>query len=88
MDQTEYSRHPLELLSGGACCLLFNRPQATTTPLTAAEQVVLALLLNGMSNKEIAATLGKAEPTVKNQVAAILTKHRIPSRTRLIALLR
>lgn len=56
--------------------------------LTRAECVVLQLLLDGLANKEIAATLNKAEPTVKHQVSSILRKHRVPSRARLIALLR
>jgi DNA-binding NarL/FixJ family response regulator len=43
-------------------------------------------LLRGLSNKEIASELGRAEPTVKNQVASILRKHRVPSRARLLAL--
>jgi DNA-binding NarL/FixJ family response regulator len=56
--------------------------------LTAAEQRVCELLLRGLSNKEIASELGRAEPTIKNQVAAVLRKHGVPSRARLIALLR
>jgi DNA-binding NarL/FixJ family response regulator len=45
-------------------------------------------LLQGLSNKEIAAALGKAEATVKHQVSSILVKHAVPSRARLIARLR
>jgi len=56
--------------------------------LTVSERTVLARLLQGESNKEIASALGKAEATVKHQVSAILLKHRVPSRARLIALLR
>lgn len=56
--------------------------------LTRAECVVLQLLLDGLANKEIAAALNKAEPTVKHQVSSILRKHRVPSQARLIALLR
>lgn len=54
--------------------------------LTPAERRVCELLLRGLSNKEIASELGRAEPTVKNQVASILRKHRVPSRARLLAL--
>ena len=53
--------------------------------LTSSEQVVLARLLQGESNKEIASALGKAEATVKHQVSSILRKHGVPSRARLIA---
>jgi DNA-binding NarL/FixJ family response regulator len=56
--------------------------------LTDAESSVLGLLAAGYSNKEIAARLGKAEATVKNQVASILHKLGQPTRARLIAALR
>jgi DNA-binding NarL/FixJ family response regulator len=42
-------------------------------------------MLQGLSNKEISTALGRAEPTIKNQVASILRKHGVPSRARLIA---
>lgn len=82
----------------GASCLLPARPTAPAAAarwapgvdagLTPAESRVLELVLAGLANKEIAAELGRAEPTIKNQVAAILRKHRVPSRARLIAQLR
>lgn len=53
-----------------------------------AEHVVLAKVCDGLSNREIAAVLGKSERTVKNQVSAILAKCGVPTRARLIALLR
>jgi len=56
--------------------------------LTPAEQVVVAHLRQGLSNKEIAWALGKAEATVKHQVSSCLAKFGVSSRTRLIALLR
>lgn len=56
--------------------------------LTAAEQRVAQHVAQGFSNKEIAEALGKAEPTVKHQVSSILRKAGVPSRARLIALLR
>jgi DNA-binding NarL/FixJ family response regulator len=58
------------------------------TLLTPAEHDVLTHLLAGLSNKEIASALNKAEPTVKHQVSSILHKHRVPSRARLLAILR
>lgn len=89
---------PAQLLLG-ACCLLSARSQFVPPPsravavrsavdLTPAERRVCELLLRGLSNKEIASALGRAEPTVKNQVAAVLRKHRVPSRARLLAELR
>lgn len=56
--------------------------------LTPAEARVLALIREGLSNKEISTALAKAEPTVKHQVSSILRKAGVPSRARLIALLR
>ncbi|MDB6127996.1 MAG: hypothetical protein JWM35_1892 [Verrucomicrobia bacterium] len=56
--------------------------------LTAAEHVVASCLSRGLSNREIAMALGKSEATVKNQVSACLRKCGVPTRARLIALLR
>jgi DNA-binding NarL/FixJ family response regulator len=64
------------------------QPKITIHPdgeeFTAAEAQVAWLLLTGMSNKEIAQRLGKAEPTIKNQVASVLRKSGQPSRCRYI----
>jgi DNA-binding NarL/FixJ family response regulator len=60
-------------------------PRAALTP---AEQRVLHMVQLGLSNKEIASALGRAEPTIKNQVASCLRKFGVPSRARLMALLR
>ena len=56
--------------------------------LSPAEQVVLVHLRQGLSNREIARALGKSECTVKNQVSAVLAKYGVPTRARLIVLLR
>ena len=56
--------------------------------LSPAERMVAVHLAEGLSNREIAVTLGKSEATVKNQVSAILSKLAVPSRARLIARLR
>lgn len=63
-----------------------NGTRAHAAELTPAEQRVCDLILRGLSNKEIAGELGRAEPTIKNQVAAVLRKHGVPSRARLLAL--
>lgn len=57
-------------------------------PLTQAEARVLFLIQQGLSNKEISSVLGRAEPTIKNQVAACLRKYQVPSRARLMAVAR
>lgn len=78
---------PVHLLLGAACPLPRGRYglQSLCTP---AEQRVLDDVLAGLSNKEIASKLGRSEATIKNHVAAILRKCRVPSRARLLALAR
>jgi DNA-binding NarL/FixJ family response regulator len=56
--------------------------------LTPAESAVLLVLRRGLTNREIAAQLGETESAVKRRVSACLKKFRVPTRTRLIALLR
>lgn len=56
--------------------------------LSPAERVVALQVAQGLTNKEIAQVLGKSEITVKHQVSSILAKLGVPSRTRLIVLLR
>lgn len=53
--------------------------------LTPAERLVATHVLQGLSNKEIAAVLGKSESTVKAQVSSILRAYDQPSRSRFIA---
>jgi pimeloyl-ACP methyl ester carboxylesterase len=52
--------------------------------LTAAESAVLALVAEGLDNRDIAARLGKNEKTVRNQVSAILDKLGVQSRAQAI----
>lgn len=54
--------------------------------LTEAETRVLALVSQGLSNPEIATTLGKAEGTVRAQVAAILHKLKVRNRIEAVVL--
>lgn len=56
--------------------------------LSPAEQVVAMQVAQGLSNREIARVLGKSAFTVKNQVSVILQKLGVPTRGRLIVLLR
>jgi DNA-binding NarL/FixJ family response regulator len=56
--------------------------------LAPAEKVVARYLMEGLTNREIAIALGKAEATVKNQVSACLRKCNVSSRGRLVALMR
>lgn len=60
--------------------------KATQFPtFTPAEQLVAVHVVEGLSNKEIAAILGKAEPTVKHQISALLSKAGVHSRVRFVA---
>jgi DNA-binding NarL/FixJ family response regulator len=56
-------------------------PTATTTTLTPRERAVLEQLARGLGNKQIAATLGITERTVKFHVSAVFTKLRATNRT-------
>ncbi len=73
-------------------CLL-PQPLAAENPvlggvaLTPAERRVLAYVRAGYSNKEIAARLYRAEPTIKHQVSSAMRKCGVNSRTRLMAAL-
>jgi DNA-binding NarL/FixJ family response regulator len=59
-----------------------------SSPLTAREREIAALLEQGMSNKEIAARLQIELPTVKNHVHSILTKLKASRRGQAAAMLR
>jgi DNA-binding NarL/FixJ family response regulator len=79
------------LMDGGvvsAVSRLQRLPVRVLGELSPAERRVLVYVCAGYSNKEIAGELGRAESTVKHQVAACLRKMGQPSRARLIAVLR
>lgn len=79
------------LLDGGVRAALGTvqrLPRPVLSELSPAERRVLVYVCAGWSNKEIANELGRAESTVKHQVAACLHKFGQPSRARLIAALR
>jgi DNA-binding NarL/FixJ family response regulator len=68
--------------------LLLTRPgpdpsdvNAICQSLTARQRDVLAILLQGKSNKAICRVLNLAEPTVKNHVTAILKALKVTNRT-------
>ena len=56
--------------------------------LSADERAVVGHLRDGLTNREIAARVEKSEATVKRHVSACLKKFRVPTRGRLMALLR
>jgi len=72
---------PLPLTPAPAAPMDFSR-------ITAAETLIMTHLRQGLTNREIATSLGKSEFTVKNQVSVILRKVGLPTRARLIAHLR
>jgi DNA-binding NarL/FixJ family response regulator len=66
--------------------LEWPEPRAETPAgLTSAEQGVLALLREGLSNAEIAARRGRSVRTIANQVASIFAKCGVRSRSELFA---
>ncbi len=58
-----------------------KRPSATELGLTERQVDVLALMMQGKSNKAICRVLDLAEPTVKNHVTAILKVLKVTNRT-------
>ncbi|MDD7384936.1 MAG: response regulator transcription factor [Actinomycetaceae bacterium] len=56
-----------------------------TSRLTPAEKRVVALIGDGLSNKEIGETLGVAEKTVKNHITSLLSKMGFQRRTQVAA---
>ena len=63
-----------------------GRARGNEDALSQREQGVLRLLVDGLSDKEIAATLGIARYTVSNHVSAIRDKLGVPSRAGAVAL--
>lgn len=63
-----------------------RRPQSPFTVLTPREQDVLALILKGMGNKEIASHLTISVSTTKTHVSSILSKLGVTSRNEVIAM--
>ena len=71
-DEMEKARH------------LYSEPGSPFHPLSDREMEVLSCVVRGMSNKEIAATLGISHQTVKNHVTSILRKFGVEDRTQAV----
>lgn len=63
-----------------------NLPPAPGLDLTEREREVLALLIEGLSNTQIAAKLGVSSSTIKSHVSNILSKLGVASRTEAVTL--
>jgi two-component system response regulator DegU len=62
----------------------YSEPGSPFHPLSDREMEVLACVVRGMSNKEIATLLGISHQTVKNHVTAILRKFGVEDRTQAV----
>jgi len=62
----------------------YSEPGSPFHPLSDREMEVLACVVRGMSNKEIAGLLGISHQTVKNHVTAILRKFGVEDRTQAV----
>lgn len=62
----------------------YSEPGTPFHPLSEREMEVLACVVRGMSNKEIASLLGISHQTVKNHVTAILRKFGVEDRTQAV----
>jgi len=74
---------PASYLDGASCALL-GRGRDLLAQLTPAERLVAVHVAQGLSNKEISSVLGRAEPTIKHQLASALRKLGVQSRCQLI----
>lgn len=63
---------------------LYSEPGSPFHPLSDREMEVLSCIVKGMSNKEIASSLGISHQTVKNHVTSILRKFGVEDRTQAV----
>jgi DNA-binding NarL/FixJ family response regulator len=64
------------------------RPHRAVVKLTSAETEVVTRLARGLSNREIAAELGKSTAAVKYRLAAVYRKLGVNNRLRVLAMFR
>lgn len=79
-----------EFVVGDESFVLLSVPLRTergAEPLTAAEREVAAMIVDGMSNAEIARARGKSVRTIANQVASAFRKLGVGSRVELSSVL-
>jgi DNA-binding NarL/FixJ family response regulator len=62
----------------------YSEPGSPFHPLSERETQVLACVVKGMSNKEIASSLGISQQTVKNHVTSVLRKFGVEDRTQAV----
>ena len=62
----------------------YSEPGSPFHPLSDREMEVLELVVEGKSNKEIAAQLGISHQTVKNHITSILRKFGVEDRTQAV----
>jgi DNA-binding NarL/FixJ family response regulator len=63
---------------------LYSEPGSPFHPLSDREMEVLSCVVKGMSNKEIATSLGISHQTVKNHVTSVLRKFNVEDRTQAV----
>ena len=92
MDRAEvgYDVRTAEFRVGGETFVLLSVPlrsERGVAPLTAAEREIAAMVVDGMSNAEIASARGKSVRTIANQVASAFRKLGVGSRVELSSVL-
>jgi DNA-binding NarL/FixJ family response regulator len=75
------NRYPIASTAPAARCDAGAELNSLCMSLTARQRDVLAVMMQGKSNKAICRILNLAEPTVKNHVTAILKALKVSNRT-------
>ncbi|MCG7537539.1 response regulator transcription factor [Pseudoalteromonas sp. OOF1S-7] len=73
--------HCGKLVIQSALSTVFKHAESVLAELTDREKQILVLIAQGLSNKEIAAQLFKAEGTIRNHVSNLLSKLQVRDRT-------